>query len=153
MKRRKQRLDQTGGVKAAATELLERRLSAPEDLIRTGRDQQLDDMDEGYKKIQRRVDDALNTVFKRLDVLEYPQRERDARKAEHEAKQREESAMQRQAKESAMQRQGKRGTRGDRGLSPAEIRSERAILLHGKIGNAVGACGLYSDLRGRPGGR
>ena len=69
-------------MKAAATEVLERRLSAPEDLIRTGRDQQLHDMDdEGYKKIQRRVDDALNTVFKRLDVLEYPQRERDARKA------------------------------------------------------------------------
>ena len=83
---RKQRLDQTGGLKATATEVLERRLSALEDLIRTGRDQQLYDMDEGDKKIQR-------TVFKRLDVLENPQRERDARKAEHEAKQREHEVL------------------------------------------------------------
>ena len=106
-------------MKAAATEVLERGLSAPQDLIRTGRDQQLHDMDEGNKKIQRRVDvfkkqevvicDALNTVFKRLDMLEYPQRERDARKAEHEAKQREESAMQRQKKREKEEKRDSRG--------------------------------------------
>ena len=116
-------------------------------------------MDEGYKKIQRRVDDALNTVFKRLDVLEYPQRERDARKAEHEAKQREESAMQRQKKRENEEK------RDSRGPSSAERHSERAILLHGKIGDHVGVLvgvhvygAVYSEvsplkMRGRPGGR
>ena len=127
---RKQRLDQTGGVKAAATEVLERRLLAPDAAVVL--EQRLIALEDRIQRMRerRRNDNAReDAILQRLDVLEYPQRERDARRAEHEAKQREESAI---------KRQGKSGTRG---LSPAEKR-ERAIRLYGIPGDFHG---VYSS--------
>ena len=130
-------LDQTGGVKAAATEVLERRLLAPDAAVvleqrliaHEDRTQRMRDLRRQDVVLWREDRARVDAILQRLDVLEYPQRERDARRAEHEAKQREESAI---------KRQGKSGTRG---LSPAEKR-ERAIRLYGIPGDFHG---VYSS--------